>query len=223
MELDSFIQAMSGDVVLAVRNATRFAHFIGLAIGLGAATMLDLMLLRFVARKRITHDDWQMIDFGARIVSVGLTLLWITGIAFIVEYAFFDPAKLMNEKIWAKLVIVGVLTANGMFIHSVVMPRIKAQIGQSLFAGMSRGERNAFLVSGAISATSWYVPVALGAFSQLNNTITAIGILAVYASMLVLMTVVMKMVMYVAGLGARKAPALAMAHPNYQIRLTYGA
>lgn len=223
MNLDSLLLALSGDVVLAVKNATRFAHFIGLAIGLGAATMLDLMLLRFVGSRRITFHDWQMIDFGARLVSFGLMLLWITGIAFLVQYAFFEPAKLMNEKIWAKLAIVSILTANGMFIHSIVMPRIRTQIGQTLFAGMGKGALNAFVISGAISATSWYAPVALGAFSQLNNTVTAIGILAAYGVALVAMTLAMQVVMRIASRTAPAAPAFAMAHPDYQIRLTYGS
>ena len=40
--------------------------------------------------------------------------------------------------------------------------------------------RSAFLASGAISATSWYIPVALGALVQFNFIVPASSILEAY-------------------------------------------
>lgn len=228
MDWDSFYQLWSSDTVLALKNATRFLHFIGLAVGLGAATVLDLMLMRFFVRGRISEESWTIVNFGAKIVHAGLILLWITGIAFIVQYALFEPVKLTNEKIWAKLVIVSILTINGSFIHSIVLPRIRARIGRSLFDGMSRFQKSAFIVSGAISAASWYAPVALGAFSQLNFVVPATAILMLYALLLVAMTLAMHLVMWAVEpkrpeQNAKEADPIDYDAPPYQLRLVYGA
>lgn len=224
MELDSLLQVLNGDSALALKNSTRFLHFIGLALGLGAATVLDLMLLRVLARKRVSEADWSFIEFGAKVVNFGLIVLWITGIAFIVQYAVFEPVKLGNEKIWAKLAIVSILTANGAFIHAVILPRLRAQIGRQLFDGMSRFQKSAFIVSGAVSATSWYTPVALGVFSQLNNAVPALVLLLVYAGLLVIMTFVMHVVMWM--LTPRSEPsyaAIAYTLPEYRVEWSYGS
>lgn len=194
MNLAIFFQLLSAEPVLAAKSALRFVHFIGLALGLGAATLLDLMLLRFFVREPISMPHWKLVHFSANIVNVGLMLLWISGIGFIVHYALFDPAKLMNQKIWAKLAIVFVLTMNGLFIHSIILPRIKAQLGMTLFDGMSRFQKSVFLISGGLSVTSWYVPVILGAFTQLNFTVPATTIMLTYGLLLGAVIVMMHLV-----------------------------
>jgi hypothetical protein len=184
MDMSIYMHLLSADPVAAAKTSLRFMHFIGLALGLGAATLLDLMLLRFFVRGKISEENWKLVHFSANVVNFGLILLWISGMGFIVHYALFDPVKLTNEKIWAKLAIVGVLSVNGAFIHMVILPRVKAQIGKTLFDGMTRFQRSAFLVSGAVSVTSWYVPVVLGAFPQLNFSVPASTILLTYAMLL---------------------------------------
>jgi hypothetical protein len=184
MNLAIYLQLLSAEPVVTAKTALRFVHFIGLALGLGAATLLDLMLLRFFVREPISRQNWKLVHFSANIVNIGLLLLWASGIGFIVHYALFDPAKLMNQKIWAKLAIVFVLSVNGLFIHSAILPRIKAQLGRTLFDGMSRFQKSVFLISGGISVTSWYVPVALGAFPQLNFAVPATTILMTYGILL---------------------------------------
>lgn len=224
MELDSLLQLLNGDFALALKNVSRFLHFIGLALGLGAATLLDLLLLRLVAKKRVSQENWQFIEFGSKIVNAGLIILWGTGLSFLVEYALFDPVELTNAKIWAKLVIVGILTINGFFIHAIILPRIKARIGRPLFAGMSRFQKSAFIISGAVSATSWYMPMALGAFSQFNHSVPVLAILMLYAFLMILMVIAMHFVMWL--LTPRKQPAYSgpvYNLPVYRIEWSYGA
>jgi hypothetical protein len=223
MNLDSLVHIMSGDGLLALKNATRFLHFIGLALGLGAATLLDLMLLRFFVKGRISRENWHVVEFGAKMVSFGLFILWATGVAFILQYAFTDPVKLTNEKLWAKLVIVAVLTINGMFIHSVILPRLKARIGRPIFAGMGNFARTAFVMAGAISATSWYAPVAIGAFSQLNFAVPATVLLSIYAVLLALMTLVMHGVMSLVARRSREVALPVDIEPAPRLRFGHAA
>lgn len=181
MDQSIYVQLLSADPILTTKMGLRFVHFIGLALGLGAATLLDLMLIRFFVREAISKDSWQIFRFFTRVVNVGLMLLWMTGICLIFHYLIFDPVKLTNDKIWAKLAIVVVLSANGLLVHAIILPRIKMQIGKTLFSGMGRFHRSAFLVCGAISATSWYIPVILGTFPQLNFSVPATTILVTYS------------------------------------------
>ena len=190
MGLMHLINTLSLDPVAAIRTGLRIIHFIGLALGLGAATVLDLMIFRFFLNGKVTSERWAIFDFGSKIVNAGLLLLWITGFGFLAYYGAFEPIKFGNEKVWAKMLIVLILTVNGLFIHAVILPKVKAQIGRPLLAGMSTRQKSVLLTSGAISATSWYVPLLLGALPQLNFVVPMTTILLAYALILALVAAV---------------------------------
>ncbi|MBZ9789255.1 hypothetical protein K9B32_03810 [Rhizobium sp. 3T7] len=178
------IQTLAQDPAVSIKSALRIVHFIGLALGLGAATVLDLLVLRFLIRGKITQDHWNVFKFGSKVVNWGLILLWATGLGFLTYYGVFDPVKLGNEKVWAKMIIVLILTVNGGFIHSIILPRVKKQIGRSIMEGLPSSHRSVFIVTGAISAVSWYVPMMLGALPQLNFAVPMGTILLAYAALL---------------------------------------
>ena len=108
-----------------LKGAIRIVHFVGLALGLGTATFLDLLMLRFMVRSKIRPSHVQAFNFGTKIVVAGLVMLWISGLSFLIYYLAWDPEKLLNPKIWAKLSIVGVLTANAVFLHKLVLPMVE--------------------------------------------------------------------------------------------------
>lgn len=184
MDVNQLFAIFTADPEVTTKTALRFFHFIGLALGLGGAIVLDLMLLRFFLRGKIISETFGIFNFASKIVDTGLRLLWITGLGFLFFYALTNPQLLANPKVHAKLVIVVILTVNGYFIHSVILPSVKAQIGKSLFTDVSPVRRSIFITSGAISAVSWFTPVALGAFSQLNFSVPAFVILSVYLALI---------------------------------------
>jgi hypothetical protein len=175
---------LSPEAAMAVKSGLRVLHFLGLVLGLGAATLLDLIFLRFLATRQVSPEHFQIVEFSSKVVSFGLVLLWISGLGFLLHYGAFDPAKLGNEKVWAKMAIVGILTLNGVFIHRAVLPVVHRNIGRSLFDGLGRRQRSLLLVSGVVSGTSWYVPLLLGSIPQLNFVVPAWIILATYGGLL---------------------------------------
>ncbi|WP_202596075.1 hypothetical protein [Ensifer adhaerens] len=199
------INTLSLDPVAALKTGLRILHFIGLALGLGAATVLDLMIVRFFIKGKVTPEHWAVFHFGSKIVNWGLILLWVTGIGFMTYYGYFEPIKLGNEKVWAKMTIVAILTINGAFIHAVILPKVKMQIGRSLMEGMSTKQRSTFLISGAVSATSWYVPLMLGALPQLNFVVPMTVILMAYGLLLAAAIIISHSLLFV--LPADKVPA----------------
>jgi hypothetical protein len=177
-----------------VKSTLLALHLLGLVLGLGAATMLDLIIVRFVGSRTVTQEYWSVISLLSKAVTGGLVLLWISGIGFLTHYAVFNPELLTNPKIWAKIAIVGVLSLNGVFIHRAVLPLVRRQVGGPLFEGLTNFQRSCLLASGAISGMSWWIPLGLGAFPQLNFTVGAETILAIYALLLMLAIIVASLV-----------------------------
>ena len=196
MTLQSIEHLFSSDPVATLKSGLRFVHFVGLALGLGAATLLDLLILRYCLRGRIEAETFKIFVFSTRVIGLGLRILWITGVGFLFLYALFDKANLYNPKVHAKLVIVAILSLNGVFIHSFILPILKAQVGKSLFDGISPVKRSLFVTSGAVSAVSWYVPVALGVFSQLNFAVPALTLLSVYLLLIAVAALIMNFIMH---------------------------
>ncbi|TIM67503.1 MAG: hypothetical protein E5Y52_11400 [Mesorhizobium sp.] len=162
-----------------VRTALRLTHFAGLVLGLGGAVFLDLILCRH-RRTAITAEIVANVEWISRFVAGGLAMLWISGIGFLLLYQATEPDKVQNPKIWAKIIIVAILTLNGLAIHRLVLPFLRERIGSPLLSGLQPTKRTALIACGAISGVSWTIPVVLGAAPQLNFVVPCSVILAAY-------------------------------------------
>ena len=168
------------------KGGIRVVHFIGLALGLGTATFLDLMILRFMLRDNIRPAHAEAFEFGTKVVTAGLVMLWISGLGFLVYYWGFDPEKLGNPKIWAKMCIVGVLTANAVYLHKLVLPLVQQQVSRPLFSGLTLTQRLQMVIGGTTSVTAWYAPVALATIPQFNNSFPANQLWALFCALLLI-------------------------------------
>ena len=117
-------------------------------------------------------------------MNVGLKLLWVTGLGFLLFYWLQDPVKLSNEKIWAKIVIVFILSVNGWFIHRSVLPFMYGQIGQTMLGGVRFRRKFVFVTMGMISVVSWYAPLIIANLPQLSFAVPMLQILIVYGIVL---------------------------------------
>ena len=146
-------------------------HLIGLSFGLGGATMLDFWILRWMRWGSLPPEIARIFLFVSKVVTVGLGLLWLSGLGFLAVYAVESPEKLANPKLWAKLVVVLALTVNGLLIHAVVLPGVLRDIGRPMLDGVSGVRTGIFLVSGAVSGVSWYAAFALGLMREINGVV----------------------------------------------------
>jgi len=89
------------------------------------------------------------------------------------------------------------MTASTQATGSVILPKVKMQIGRLLMEGMSTKQRSTFLVSGVLSATSWCVPLMLGALPQLNFVVPMMVILMAYGLLLAAAIVVSHSLLFV--------------------------
>jgi hypothetical protein len=189
--MSSFFQVLLSDPAW-IKTGLRVVHFCGLVLGVGAATLLDLIIARFILMRGISFEHVYVVDFSSKIVTIGLGLLWISGIGFLIHYGVFEPAKLQNPKIWAKIAIVAVLSVNGLLLHYFVLPRIRNQVGKRLLDGLSPSDCSLVLLAGTVSVISWYVPLILGAIPQLNYVVPAEVILSSYALLLIAVNTVIQ-------------------------------
>ena len=169
-----------------LKSALLFVHLVGLALGLGTATLLDLMLARIMAKGKVALGQVEFIDFASAIVTAGLVLLWLSGLGLLAYYSAFDLAAMRNPKVWAKISVVVVLTLNGIVIHAMVLPLLRRQVGRGIFEGVSNIRKSLTLATGAISIVSWYVPMLLGVAKSLNFAVPFHVILLSYGGLLAL-------------------------------------
>lgn len=142
------------------------AHIIGLLLGAGVTLFLDVAVIRYGIRANITHEMCDIMDSGIRMIKIGLVILWITGASFLLETWLIKPEAIFNPKVFAKITIVTILTLNGMLVHRVVYPTLRKNIGNTLFYGVSIGRQRVIVASGAVSMTSWAIPILFGTLQK---------------------------------------------------------
>jgi hypothetical protein len=215
MNQSEILLALTSDPEQMARNILRIVHFIGLALGLGAAMLLDLMILQYLPGRVISKQNCEFITFCSDIVAAGLRLLWVTGLGFLVFYWTYDPINLINGKIWAKMIIVLILTINGFFIHRTVLPFLRSQIGKTMLHGATRKQQHLLVSAGSISTVSWFGPLFIANMPQLNFQVPMIQILAVYAFVLTAVFTVVHLALHAAA-GQSK-----INQPSYQVEYKF--
>lgn len=174
------------DIHFELKTLIKITHLLGLALGVGGALLLDLIILNFFHRRSITEEKFDILRQSTRVVSLGLGLLWVSGAGYLLHYLAYFEQGLHNPKVWAKVVIVAILTLNGMLIHHLILPHIQARIGKTLFHDCSLRRQIAMLSASAVSIVSWLTPMALGACKEMNFSVHWSQILLAYGGLLLL-------------------------------------
>lgn len=145
-------------------------HLLGLVVGLGSVTTLDIYLLKFLRGDTVTRSDAQLVHLVSLLAAAGLAALWVSGIGFMTLAWFNNPALFTSPKVQAKVLVVCILTINGAILHFKVLPQVARAVGRPLFCkqGSTRTDRITMRVCGAVSAASWWTPFFLGTVRELN-------------------------------------------------------
>ncbi|WP_020683619.1 hypothetical protein [Marinobacterium rhizophilum] len=174
------------DIHFELKTLIKITHLLGLALGVGGALLLDLIILNFFHRRSITEEKFDILRQSTRVVSLGLGLLWVSGAGYLLHYLAYFEQGLHNPKVWAKVIIVAILTLNGMLIHHLILPHIQARIGKTLFHDCSLRRQITMLSASAVSIVSWLTPMALGACKEMNFSVHWSQILLAYGGLLLL-------------------------------------
>ncbi|MEM9707290.1 MAG: hypothetical protein AAF871_00740 [Pseudomonadota bacterium] len=144
---------------LLVSDSLRLLHLLAVAIGFGVAIESEIYM---ICRRKspISHGMIQSLHHRHRIVLIAVGAMWVTGFALIalrtgLQLSAFTP------KLWAKLSVVMILTANAALIAEVALPMLKSFDGKRLGDLPIQAQRALYSVAG-ISAASWFMAFTLG-------------------------------------------------------------
>jgi len=144
-----------------VRLSVIYVHLLACCIAIGLVFASDAEMVRNLLKghKQAGHDSKHMTSLQKSVANA-LIFLWLTGAAVIgIDYLDKGMNYFANPKLQAKVIIVMLLTFNGMLLHRYVLPAL-LKAGNLL--DLNFGVRMFALFSGALSGVSWLYAAMLG-------------------------------------------------------------
>jgi len=144
-----------------LRLGVVYVHLLACCVAIGLVLTSDIAMVRdLLKRKVLTAHDNAHLESLQKSVVFALISLWITGIAIIsIDYLEKGVDYFMNPKLHAKVIIVALLSYNGVMLHRLVLPALQ-KAGSLLNLGFSA--RMLALACGSLSAVSWMYAAMLG-------------------------------------------------------------
>lgn len=137
-------------------------HNIGFILGVGAATIADVLFFRSLKDSSISLEEKGTMDTLSNIIWLALAILVVSGLALFIP----EQARLAaSSKFLLKVVVVGGIIVNGFILNMVVAPNMR----RLSFEGTvpAKHLRRVAFALGGISFTSWYLAFFLGSFRKI--------------------------------------------------------
>jgi len=155
------------DFFIHIKPIVVVLHALGAAVGLGAVVVTDTLFFKFLNDFKISNKEDQVLRVLSRIVWGAIIVLVLTGIALFLS----NPALYMtSSKFITKLVILGVIIINGIFLNTIITPVIKKIVFGPLLKDHSvklRVMRHFAFAGGVISILSWVIVFILGSIRSI--------------------------------------------------------
>ncbi len=170
------------NILTEYKNIILGIHLFGFGIGLGAVTIMDVLFFKFLKDLKISEFESEVLFTISQVVWLVLVVLIISGVGL-----YLPKADILNEsgKFLAKMVIIAVIIANGIFLNIIVSPKlVNISFGKTHTHEVKKSSKlkKFAYASGAISLTSWYYASALGIAK--NPTLGFWGLIFVYLFMI---------------------------------------
>jgi len=168
-----------------VRLSVIYVHLLACCIAIGLVFASDVEMVRNLLKGHTnTRQDGKHMTSLQRSVANALIFLWLTGAAVVgIDYLDKGMNYFANPKLQAKLIIVLLLTFNGMLLHRYVLPAL-LKAGSLLELNFSM--RMFALFSGALSGVSWLYAAMLGVGRPLAWKYSLTELLLAYPVMILL-------------------------------------
>lgn len=155
---------MSSFVAMDFSLFLTFFHILGVALGVGGATVSDLLFFRALADRRVSKDEFAMLHTMGYILWAGLIILFLSGVGFVTSQLLLTGSSsyLVSAWFWAKMTIVFALFCNALIMHLKVFPFMTANLDQELTYETVKDKLILLSMTGVISIVSWYSAMTLG-------------------------------------------------------------
>lgn len=159
-------------------------HLLGVALGVGAATITDIFFFGFLKDYKISFEESRIMKMLSNVIWFALGLLVLSGIALFLPKS---EELIVSGKFLTKMFAILVLIINGFILNIVISPKLMSI--SFIEEYNPHGDRFYFIrklsfALGAISITSWYFIFILGALRGM--TISFIPLVLGYIGLLVL-------------------------------------
>lgn len=168
-----------------LRLGVVYVHLVACCVAIGLVLTSDIAMVRDLLKKKCFtgHDNAHMENLQKSVI-VALVALWISGIAVVgIDYLDKGMDYFLNPKLQAKVIIVLLLSYNGVLLHRLVLPALQ-KAGSLLDLGLSA--RLLALFCGALSAVSWMYAAMLGVGRPLAWKYSLSELLLAYPVLIVL-------------------------------------
>ncbi len=160
-----------------------FAHILGIICAVSAMFVSENVIYRKF--KNFSTSDFELVNELSNIIKLSVGMIWVSGLGLIYLGYQSNLLFLANEKIWAKIIIVALITLNGLYISKCIMPRIKT-LNHTKTLVNSYFESFLFRLSFAISVTGWLVAMFYGIARFMNNNHSVYFLLLVFVGVVLL-------------------------------------
>lgn len=127
-------------------------HILGTALGLGGASIADLLFFRFLKDYKISAKECDVLHLLKSVILGALGIIILSGIALyltdISRYSASGPFIV-------KMLIVGIITINGVALHVIVAPHL-LRLDLKRHHARYRSWRRVAFALGGVSVCSWY-------------------------------------------------------------------
>lgn len=174
------------------RLALVYVHLIACCVAIGLVLKSDVEMLKDLlsGNRSSNHLRSKEMNQLQHVVSLALAVLWATG-AWIIAIDTISKGGLhyfANPKIQAKILLVTLLTLNGVVLHNMVLPWMQ-KAGSLLNLSFDRLTLAAF--AGTVSAVTWMYAALMGVGRPLAWKYTLVQLMAAYPVLIAGGTLVM--------------------------------
>ena len=170
-------------ILIEYKSYVTLLHLVGFALGVGGATISDVLFMKFLKDFKITLEEKEILQIMSQIIWFGLLLIVISGVGLFLP----EMERLLeSSKFLIKMVVIGVIILNGLILNFIISPKmmtiawrpeamnVKKAVTLSHFA----------FATGAVSFISWYSALFLGFSESLPYTFKQL--LLIYIGILII-------------------------------------
>ena len=145
-------------------------HLFGLVLGLGGATISDIMFFKFLRDLKISKFEKNVLHAFSQIIWLGLGILLFSGFSL-----YLPRAEELNHssKFLVKALVVLIIIINGSFLNLFISPKLTSIPFKKSFLKLKSKNlfyRHLAVALGSISVVSWYTAFVLGMLKSVPLT-----------------------------------------------------
>jgi uncharacterized membrane protein len=169
-------------ILIEYKAYVTLLHLLGFALGVGGATISDILFLRFLKDFKITREERDILKLMSQIVWFGLLIIIISGVGLFLPET---ERLLASGKFLTKMTVISVIIINGAILNLLVTPKLLtiAWKPEGIDVKKTVTMSNIAFAAGSISFISWYTAFFLGFAKNVPYSFTQL--ISVYVGALI--------------------------------------